>query len=393
MVRLRAALVRGGTSKCWIFDVSDPLMQRDDWGWVLTQAFGSADHRQIDGVGGATPTTSKAALVEPSAEPDVDVDYTFAQVGIGRTVVEWGSNCGNCATAVGLYSVMTGLVPAQDTTTPVRIRNRNTGALLTVVVPTPGGVVPDSGDAVVPGVASTGVPVSLSFVDPIGSTTGTLLPAGEPVTLLQHGTSAIPASLIDAGAPAALADATALGLTATESAEALSSYIPALTVLRRQAALAMGLAAESDPVSHAIPKIGVVGPPLDYQAAHGTIVRAAEYDLAVRMLSMHSVHPAIGLTSAVAVAVAATSAGTVPAACLRNRPQGDRLRLGTPAGVVDVQLERAKSETVRSATLQRAARWIASAELNVPDPAPNSRSHVAADAPADLAGPPVPATP
>ncbi|GAA4847422.1 PrpF domain-containing protein [Saccharopolyspora rosea] len=363
-MRLSAALVRGGTSKCWIFHAPDP--RRDDWEGVLVRAFGSADPRQIDGVGGATPTTSKAALVGPSAEPGVDVDYTFAQVGIGREVVEWGSNCGNCATAVGLHAVQSGLVAARDDATAVRIRNRNTGALLTVVVPTPGGAAPDGGDGMVPGVTGTGVPVTLSFVDPIGTTTGTLLPAGEPTTALRHGTA--PATLVDAGTPAALVDAAALGLTGAEPADALADAIPPLTLLRRQAALAMGLVREDDPVSHAIPKIGVVGPPADYQATDGRTVRAADHDLSVRMLSMHSVHPAIGLTAAVAVAVAATTPGSVPAACPRHHVDPGRVRLGTPAGVVEVRLERDATGAVRAATLRRAARWIADAELNVPEP-------------------------
>ena len=305
-------------------------------------------------------------IVGRSEDPDCDVDYLFAQVGIGDGRVEWGSNCGNCATAVGLYALQNGLVATAADTTTVRMRNLNTGARLTTTVPTPQGVVPESGDAMVPGAAARGVAVGLTFCDPAGATTGKLLPTGSPVDQLESAAGPLPTSIVDAGAAAALVDAAALGLSAAESTEQLLAWIPELAQLRRRAALAAGMVAETDPVSYAIPKVGLVGPAVDYALPSGHLVRANEYDLAVRMVSMHSPHPAIGLTSAVAVAAAAQIGRSVVARCAAHRPDLTRLRLGTLAGVVTVDVEASPSGTPRAVTLQRAARRIATAELLVP---------------------------
>ncbi|WP_433279530.1 PrpF domain-containing protein [Pseudonocardia xinjiangensis] len=354
---LRGTWMRGGTSKCWLFDAEE--MAGADPDDMLAAAFGAADPRQLDGVGGATSTTSKAAIVQRSTRPDADVEYLFAQVGIGTRRVEWSSNCGNCATAIGLYALLTRKVPAGPDRTTVRMRNINTGALLAATVLTPGGVVPEQGSTTVPGTAVGGVPVELAFLAPEGTTTGALLPTGRPVDALPQ-----PVTLVDAGAPAALVDAAALGLTAGESVDALAPHIAELVRLRRESALAMGLARPGDPVDHAVPKTGVVGPPIDYRAADGAVIRAADYDLAVRMLSMHAPHPAIGLTSAVAVAAAAGVEGSLVRRALRGR-MPEVLRLGTPVGIVTARVER-RPDGLRAVWMPRAARRLAVAEISVP---------------------------
>ncbi|MGW6456509.1 PrpF domain-containing protein [Streptomyces sp. NPDC055078] len=372
MVTLSGTLVRGGTSKCWIFDARDLAGLEDHLDDVLTSAFGAPDPRQIDGVGGATSTTSKAAIVRRSARPGIDLEYLFAQVGIGANEVEWGSNCGNCATAVGLHALQTGLVEPSDPVSTVVMRNSNTGAVLSAAVPTPGRRVPELGEAVVPGSLAPGVPVRLGFLDPVGTVSGSLLPTGRA---LDH-FDGIDATVVDAGAPAVLAHAGSLGATALESVASLEPVVPRLVRLRRLAALRSGLATEDGPVSHAVPKVGMVGPPRTYRTALGERVRAEDYDIAVRMLSMHAPHPAIGLTSAVAVAAAVVTPGTLPAALADGRPKPDTVRLGTPAGIVTVEVEAAWEEQGReSATggraihkvvLNRAARTIAKADLSVP---------------------------
>ncbi|MBW8705572.1 4-oxalomesaconate tautomerase [Streptomyces sp. MBT84] len=212
MLRLQGEMIRGGTSKCWIFAHHDVAATGVDVDSVLLAAFNAADPRQIDGVGGATSTTSKAAIVQISAEADVDIEYAFAQVGIGDERVEWASNCGNCATAVALYAVHHGLVPITSDTTTVRMRNVNTGARLTGTISTPCGIAPDEGMALVPGTAAPGVPVLLGFEDPAGSTTGRALPTGHAVDTLTGPEGLVEATLVDAGAPAALFEAKAFGL-------------------------------------------------------------------------------------------------------------------------------------------------------------------------------------
>jgi hypothetical protein len=352
-IRVPATLMRGGTSKCWVFD-ADLLDELPvDVESVLLAAYGSDDPRQIDGVGGATSTTSKAMLVRPANRPDADLEYTFGQVGIGAHSVEWGSNCGNCATAVGLYALQTGLVPVQAGRTDVRLFNTNTGARLRTTVDTPGGIVPEVGTATVPGVHAAGVAVDLAFVDPAGDTTGKLLPTGNGRDLL--GPDAIPATLLDAGAPAALIPAEAMGLTGLESPEELLPRVGELAALRRAAALRMGLAIPGDPISYAVPKVGVVGP-----------ARCADYDIAVRMISMHAPHPAIGLTSAVAIAAAATVADGVVAELLPAQQDRRMLRIGTPSGVITARTEFDDDGLLTGVALARAARRLAVAEVFVP---------------------------
>jgi 2-methylaconitate cis-trans-isomerase PrpF len=366
-IRVPATLMRGGTSKCWVFD-ADMLDELPvDVESVLLAAYGSDDPRQIDGVGGATSTTSKALLVRAAQGPDADIEYTFGQVGIGAHSVEWGSNCGNCASAVGLYALQTGLVRARPGRTEVRLFNTNTGARLRTTVDTPGGIVPEVGTATVPGVQAGGVAVDLAFLNPAGDTTGQLLPTGHGVDLL--GSAAIPATLVDAGAPAALIPARAMELTGLETPAELLPRVGELAALRRAAALKMGLAAPGDPISYAVPKVGVVGPARDYRDVEGAAISAADYDLSVRMISMHAPHPAIGLTSAVAISAAATVADGVVAELLAGQQDRGMLRIGTPAGVITARTEFDAEGRLIGVTLARAARRIAVAEVFVPIPA------------------------
>ncbi len=376
MFTLRATWMRGGTSKCWLFNAVDvdPLVaQAGGLDALLTSAFGSGDPRQLDGVGGGSSTTSKAAIVRRSPAAGIDVDYLFAQVAIGDRRVEWGSNCGNCATAIGLYALQCGLVAVAEDVTTVRMRNQNTGTILTAEIATPGGAIPTEGNAAVPGTSALGVPVGLCFT---GLSTGAhvLLPTGNAVDHVAAGGARHEGTLVTAGAPAALFDATDLGLTGSEDNATIAEHLPLLVALRRESALRMGLSTPDEPISHAVPKVGVVGVPRDYRTTSGEVVRADDYDVSVRMLSMLAPHPAIGLTSAVAVAAASTVAGSVVARAVRPSASGHRhgsdgLRLGTPAGVLRVGLERGADGGLQSVTLHRAARRIATAELFVAAPA------------------------
>lgn len=217
----------------------------------------------------------------------------------------------------------------------------------------------------VPGTSARGVPVLLGFQDPAGSTTGRALPTGRTLDELTGPDGPLEASLVDAGAPAALFEAKAFGLDGTESLIAFATAVPALTLLRRQAALAMGLAREDGPVSHAVPKVGIVARPAPYRTTQGILVGQDEYDLAVRMVSMHAPHPAIGLTSAVALTAAAATPGTLAHRVARQSAAGT-LRLGTPAGVIATQAVPAPDGASPTVLLHRAARRIARAELLVP---------------------------
>ena len=359
--------MRGGTSKCWIFDADCLVGAELPVDTVLEAAFGAADAHQLDGVGGGTSTTSKAMLVRRSRMPGVDVDYTFAQVGIGQRVVEWGSNCGNCATAVGLYAVQHGLVPPDGEQTTVRMLNTNTGSRLDAVVATPGGRVPHTGTQTVPGVEGTGVPVGLRFLAPLSGSDRPTLPAGEPASTITADEHTARMSIIDAGAVCALLDAASLALRGDESVHEMWGLLDLLIAFRRQASVAAGLSRSPAEAADAVPKVGVVAAPSDYLTSTGQPVGATEYDISARMLSMRQPHPAIGLTSAVAVAVAAVTPGTTAHDVARGC-DGDVVRIGTPSGVVSAELERDAYGSISAVVLWRAARRLASARLEIPDP-------------------------
>ncbi len=364
-----ATLVRGGTSKCWLFDEAELPTSVDDLEALLVNAYGAADPVQIDGVGGATPTTSKAAVVRASSTPGVHVDYLFGQVGIGVGRVEWGSNCGNCATAIALWSVARGLVPVTGDLTRVVMRNTNTGAVLEAEVDTPDGHVPEFGAQTVPGTRAGGVAVGLTFLDPAGGTTGSVLPTGQVVEDFDVDGARARVTMIDAGAPMILVDAASLGRGGTESLRDMDELVEVLRGFRHRAAIRMGLTAPGAEPEDAVPKVGIIGPPKPYRTSLGDEIQAGDYDVSVRMLSMNAPHPAIGLTSAVGVAVANSFDGSVVHTA-SAAPGADTLRIGTAAGVITVTTGEATRAGPRRVTVRRAARILCTADILVPESIP-----------------------
>ncbi|MFZ3572572.1 PrpF domain-containing protein [Streptomyces sp. BH097] len=365
-MHIPATLVRGGTSKCWLFHQVHVPADRGELTRLLVAAYGSADPVELDGVGGATPTTSKAAVVSVSPEPGVDIDYLFAQVGIGDSTVEWTSNCGNCATGVALYAVAKGMVPIAGDRTRVVMRNSNTGAVLEGVVDTTGGVVQHFGRQTVPGTLAGGVAVDLTFRDPAGGTTGALLPTGRAAQKLPvHGAEPVLVSMVDAGAPVVLVDADGAGRSGSETLDQVRADVPWLRAVRHAAAPLMGLVEAGREPGDAVPKVGLVGTPVPYTTTLGEHVAAEDYDVSVRMLSMNSPHPAIGLTSAVALAAAGLVKDSVVHGVAAARDDG-WLRLGTPAGVVAVRCSDVRDGLPGRVTVRRAARLLADARIYVP---------------------------
>ena len=180
MHEIPATWMRGGTSKCWVFRRDDLRVGDLSVDEVLLRVYGSPDHRQVDGVGGGTSTTSKAVILAPSTDEGVDVEYTFAQVGIEEAKVDWGSNCGNCSAVVASFAIREGWVPTGSDETAVRVLNTNTGQLIVQRVDTPGGVLAEAATQTIPGVPFPGAPVRMGFVDPAGRSTGHLFPTGHP---------------------------------------------------------------------------------------------------------------------------------------------------------------------------------------------------------------------
>jgi 2-methylaconitate cis-trans-isomerase PrpF len=358
-----ASWVRGGTSKCWIFQAADVdalPVTRDEF---LLRAFGSPDLRQIDGIGGATSTTSKAIVVEARTVGQAAdlVRYSFAQVSVDHPRVEWLSNCGNCATALALYAVQHELVALADDVTEFEMLNMTTGLVLRAKVPTPEGTAPSQGGQLVRGVPFPGVPVDLGFTEQTWSTHGTLLPTGQPVDQLTVAGSSYAVTLIDAGAPVAVIRAEAIGLTGTDNADSVAAKMPFFAELRRSAARAMGLP-DND---QSVPKVGII--------SGGDNTKA---DLNARMISMSAPHPAIGLTSAVALAAAATIPGSLIHDLAPARPT---YRIGTLSGPIAVAITEETGD--RAVAFRRNSRRIVDALVYIPasstDIHPQSRRHAA----------------
>ncbi|MCU1517563.1 MAG: hypothetical protein JWQ75_2284 [Pseudarthrobacter sp.] len=356
-MKIEAEWMRGGTSKCWVFEAGhlSEGTSLDSW---LPRVFGSPDSRQIDGVGGATSTTSKAMILHRPAEGGIDVDFTFAQVGIEEAAVDWGSNCGNCSAVVGLYAIEKGWVLPSGDITRIVTRNTNTGQVIVQRVATPAGALPIVPDAHMPGVPFPGYRVGLGFQDPAGKTTGSLLPTGAASDTITAGGTRWTVSMVDAGAPVVIVRAGDLGLDTGRYDTWLAGVelqLETLEHIRRQAAVRMGLAATTAQAARAIPKLAIAAAPA--QTDPGC-------DLNVMMLSMGRPHPALAITGSIALTLAARTPGTVLHAITPNT-LGTVLQLRTPAGVIETWTE--EQDGTLLVGVDRTARTLATTIIHLPE--------------------------
>jgi len=344
--RTPAVYMRGGTSKGVFFlsqDLPTDPRQRDD---LLLRVIGSPDRygKHIDGMGGATSSTSKVVIVAPSSRPDCDVDYLFGAVSVVQPVIDWSGNCGNLSAAVGPFAIHTGLIAAPaDGMATVRIWQANVGRRILAHVPMRNGDVQETGDFDLDGVSFPGAEIRLEFLDPAAAEQ--LFPAGNPMdTLSVPGIGSIAATLIDAGNPTIFIDAGVLGLTGTELPSLVNQDADLLAraeVIRATGAVAMGLAGsieEASALRPHTPKLAFVSPPADYVASDGRPVARDAIHLVARIFSMGQLHHAMTGTGAVALAAAAAIPGTVVhevSTPVKNGP----LCFGHPSGVLQVGAE------------------------------------------------------
>jgi 4-oxalomesaconate tautomerase len=350
------AVMRGGTSKGLVFLAGDLPADTAARDAVLLAAMGSPDERQIDGMGGAHPLTSKVAVVSTSARADADVEYLFLQVWPDRAEVSDSQNCGNMLAAVGPFAIEQGLVPAVGPVTPVRIWMRNTQTLATAAVQTPDGRVRYDGPARIDGVPGTHAPIPIEFADVAGSSCGALLPTGS-VTDVIEGTRV---TCIDNGMPVVCLAAADFGLSGQETPAELEGNA-ALTKRVEAIRLAAGpLMNLGDVTSATVPKMSLLSPP-----AHGGAI-------STRTFIPHRVHEAIGVLGAVSVATACVLPGSVAHTIAAIAGQGGgatEVEVEHPTGFFTVTIEVTDSGGTVSVTrsaLLRTARLLMRGEVLVP---------------------------
>ena len=339
--RLPAVFMRGGTSKALMFHLRD-LPQRAAWDALFLTAIGSPDPhgRQLNGMGGGISSLSKVCVLGLPTRADADLDYTFAQILVFDARVDYSGNCGNMSSAVGPFALDEGLLRAADGETTVRIHNTNTKKIIHATFRVHDGRAQVEGELQIPGVAGSGSPVRLDFLDPGGAVTGKLLPTGNPRDVLEiPGQGPIEVSLVDAANPCVFLDAKSLGLAGTEMPEALernSELLARLATIRCHASLAMGIAATlAEARTKSMPQIGFVAPPQDAATLSGETLAHNAADLTVRFISNGQPHRALPLTGSLCTAVAAGIEGTIVNEHARAASAG-MLRLAMPSGVLTV---------------------------------------------------------
>lgn len=385
-IKIPATYMRGGTSKGVFFKLEDLPQAAQQAGrirdQILLRVIGSPDPygKQIDGMGGASSSTSKTVILAKSTQAEHDVDYLFGQVSIDKAFVDWSGNCGNLTAAVGAFAISNGLVDAtripENGLCTVRIWQANIHKTIIAHVPMSNGQVQEMGDFELDGVTFPAAEVQIEFLDPAddGEDGGAMFPTGNLVDqFVVPDIGTFEATFINAGIPTIFIDATTLGYTGTESQDDINSDVKALArfeKIRAYGAKFMGLIED---VSEAVqrqhtPKIAFVSPPQSYVSSSGKAIVPADTDLLVRALSMGKLHHAMMGTAAVAIGTAAAIPGTLVNLAAGG---GERatVRFGHPSGTLRVGAQAVQENgqwVVKKAVMSRSARVLMEGWVRVP---------------------------
>ena len=367
---VRCTIMRGGTSKGIFFHRNDLPKDPDLRDKIIRRVFGAPDFREIDGLGGADPLTSKVAVIGPSTREDCDVDYLFGQVNMAEPMIDWKSNCGNISSAVGPFAIDEGYVDAVEPVTKVRIHQVNTRRVIVAEVPVKGNRAEVEGNHRIDGCPGTGAKIILDWADSAGGLTGKLLPTGNTTdTLDVEGEGKFEVSLLDAGIPVVFIRAEALGLKGSETPQEIDAnkkLLARIEKIRSVAAQAMGLCRDWRKATHEVPYspfFAICAPPIPYTDwTTGEKIPAEAVDLVVRLLFMQVMHKTYPVTGTVCTVAAAMTPGTI--ANRLSRPeiiQKGELRIGHPAGVITpegrVEIQGNKY-LLKRATVDRTARCL-----------------------------------
>jgi probable AcnD-accessory protein PrpF len=347
---------------------------------MLLRVIGSPDPyaKQIDGMGGATSSTSKSVLVQKSVRPDHDVDYLFGQVSIDQPFVDWSGNCGNLSAAVGPFAINEGLIDPeklpQNGVAIIRIWQVNIEKTIVAHVPITNGTVQETGDFELDGVTFPAAEVQLDFLDPADTDEGSMFPTGALIDSLEvEGVGTFEATMINAGIPTIFLNASALSLTGLELQDDINNdagQLKMFETIRAAGAIKMGLIKEISEAAtrQHTPKIAFVAPPASYTASSGKAVEAQDIDLVVRALSMGKLHHAMMGTAAVAIGAAAAVPGTLVNLAAGGGERSS-VRFGHPSGTLRVGAEAEATDqgwVATKASMSRSARVLMEGWVRIP---------------------------
>lgn len=375
----KCTIMRGGTSKAVFFNRADLPKENSIRDKIIMRIFGAPDLREIDGIGGADTLTSKVAIIGPSTRPDCDIDYLFGQVNMAKPMIDWRSNCGNIAAAVGAYAVDEGFVDAVEPVTKLNIHQVNTSQVIGAEIFVRGNRSEVEGDFQIAGVPGTGSKIVLDWADSSGAITGQLLPTGTVTNFLSiEGGGKIEASIVDAAIPVVFIRASAIGLDGNEMPYEIDDNKPLLAKIekiRSKAAEVLGFcedwrrATKESPYS---PFIAICAPAMKYQNwITGDQIPASSVDLVVRLLFMQQMHKTYPVTGSICTTAAAMIPGTIPNQLSReNIIEKGRIRIGHPAGIIvpegKIDLNNA-SYQLKRATVERTARCLMKGYAFIPN--------------------------
>lgn len=356
MIRIPTVLYRGGTSKAVFLKENDLPEDPEKRDRLVCAIFGSPDKRQIDGLGGADPLTSKLAIIGPSSRADADVDYTFGQVSIDAPSIYYGAVCGNISAAVGPYAIDEGFVRAQEPLTTVRIHCANNGRIIVAKVPVEGKQVQVGGDFSIDGVPGTGARIELNWADTAGANTGSLLPTGNARDVLDvEGVGKITVSIVDVGNPGIFVKASDMGLTGTESPDEIDANAE---MLKKSDAITKVVMERINNIA----LLTYVAPSASYtNYVTGNEVQTNQADLLVRMIFMGKTHKTFAASQINCCGCAAMIPGTVVnEVAVPDIRQKTTVRMGHPAGIAELEgieiEETSEGVNVKKISVYRTAR-------------------------------------
>lgn len=376
--KIPISIVRGGTSKGIIIKQEDSFSEAMyDKDKMILGIFGSPDKRQIDGLGGADPLTSKLAIVSKSNLKGIDIDYTFVQVGIENDSVDYSLSCGNLVSGVSVFAIDSGMVKATEPITKVVIFNTNTKKKIIAQVKVKDGKALVHGNYSIDGVPGTGSLIELEFLRPEGSITGKLFPFKKPTFLLKEQKNTINISVVDSSVLACFVNSSDLGLTGDEGPKEIGSnfqIVSRIREIKKDILNSLSIAKDEEDFSKKIanlPKFIFVAKPKDYHSPiNGKLIKASEVDLLARVITSDRLHKAFPITSGIATATAACIPGTIPYQIINKSLEEENIiRIGHPSGIMEVKInieKRNNSWVIEKAIVGRTARIILDGFVYVP---------------------------